>query len=157
MSSPEILLAQSARNRFTLLEAVIAIAAIGLLTVLAVPAYQNHQELKDIEQAINDISAINIAVTKYQLENNKLPNNLEALSMDHLQDPWGSPYQYITHKTALLAQRRKNNNLTPVNNDYDLYSKGKDGSSEAALSAEFSHDDIVRANNGKWVGLGRKY
>ena len=157
MSSPEILLAKSNRNRFTLLEAVIVIAAIGLVSILAVPAYQNYQELKDIEQAVNDIAAINIAVTKYQLENNKLPENLLALNMDHLRDPWGLPYQYTPHMSSSPEQQRKNKNLTPVNNDYDLYSKGKDGKSAAALSADFSHDDIVRANNGKWVGLGKKY
>jgi len=41
----------------------------------------------------------------------------------------------------------------PVNSDFDLYSKGKDKESVAAFTAKMSHDDIVRANNGMFVGL----
>ena len=157
MSPPEFLLTQSNRNGFTLIETLIVIVAIALLTVLAVPAYQNHRELNNIEQAAKDISVINIAVTKYQLKNNRLPNDLSVLRMSNMLDPWGMPYQYITHKAALPTQKRKDKNLIPVNNDYDLYSKGKDGSSAPALFEEFSHDDVVRANNGKWIGTAEKY
>ena len=148
---------QNTRNGFTFVETLIVAAAISLLAVLAVPAYLKHQNNSDIEQAVNDISVISIAVAKYQLANNKLPDDLSVLDMNNMQDPWGVPYQYITHKASLPKIRRKNKNLIPVNNDYDLFSNGKDGSSAPALSEKFSHDDIVRANNGKWIGLSKKY
>jgi general secretion pathway protein G len=47
--------------------------------------------------------------------------------------------------------------LVPINSDYDLYSMGRDGRSVAPLTAKMSHDDIVRANDGKYVGLAHKY
>lgn len=157
MSQSEFQPARNNRNGLTFIEMLIAIAAIGLLIVLAVPVYHNYQEHDDIEQAAKDLSAINIAVTQYLLANNKLPADLSAVGMSNMQDPWGNPYQYISHKVALPKQRRKDKNLLPINNDYDLYSVGKDGSSAPALTAKFAHDDIVRANNGKWIGKGEKY
>ena len=36
---------------------------------------------------------------------------------------------------------------------FDLYSKGKDGASVSPLTAKMSRDDIVRAYNGKYIGL----
>jgi general secretion pathway protein G len=157
MSLPEYQLLHHYLRGFTLIEILIVTAAMGLLIILAVPEYQKYQELNDVEQATKDISVISIAVTKYQLANNKLPDNLSALGLGNMQDPWGMPYQYITHKAALPELRRKDKNLRPVNNDYDLYSTGKDGNSAPALSEKLSHDDVVRANNGKWIGLGNKY
>lgn len=48
---------------------------------------------------------------------------------------------------------RKDRFLVPINSDYDLYSKGRDGESVAPLTAQKSHDDVVRANDGAFVGL----
>ena len=45
----------------------------------------------------------------------------------------------------------------PLNSEYDLYSKGKDGASAPALTAAASKDDIVRANDGGFVGLAINY
>lgn len=157
MLLPEFSLSHHYRNGFTLVEMLIATAAIGLIAVLALPTYEKHREHSDIEQAANDISAISVAIAQYQLANNKLPNDLSILGMGNMQDPWGMPYQYFTHKSASSEKRRKDKNLRPVNNDYDLYSTGKDGSSTPSLSEEFSHDDVVRANNGKWIGTAETY
>jgi general secretion pathway protein G len=55
------------------------------------------------------------------------------------------------------AKMRKDHNLVPVNTDFDLYSMGKDGESRAPFTAKVSHDDIVRANNGQFIGLVSNY
>lgn len=157
MSLSEFQPSQSHRKGFTWIEVLIAIAAIGLLLVVAIPVYHNYQEHADIEQAAKDINVINIAITQYLLANNKLPKDLATIGMSNLQDPWGNPYQYLNHKTVPPIQRRKDKNLIPLNNDYDLYSAGKDGNSATTLTAQFAQDDIVRANNGKWIGKGEKY
>ncbi len=52
---------------------------------------------------------------------------------------------------------RKDRFLVPINSDYDLYSKGKDGESKAPLSPKVSHDDIIRANDGAFVGLASEF
>jgi general secretion pathway protein G len=52
---------------------------------------------------------------------------------------------------------RKDRNLVPINSDYDLYSMGPDGESMPPLTAARSRDDIVRANNGGFVGTAEAY
>ena len=52
---------------------------------------------------------------------------------------------------------RKDHRLVPINSDYDLYSMGKDGRSVSPLTARHSHDDIIRANDGDYVGLAKDY
>ncbi len=56
-----------------------------------------------------------------------------------------------------LDKKRKDKNLVPVNNDFDLYSMGEDGKSVAPFAAKHSRDDIVRANNGNFIGLAEDY
>jgi general secretion pathway protein G len=55
------------------------------------------------------------------------------------------------------AQPRKDRFLVPINSDFDLYSMGKDRESVAPLTAKQSHDDIVRANDGAFVGLASEF
>ncbi len=52
-----------------------------------------------------------------------------------------------------MGQVRRDRFLVPINSDFDLYSIGKDGGSQAPFTAMDSRDDIVRANDGGYVGL----
>ena len=74
-------------------------------------------------------------------------------------DPWDQPYEYLNIRTAGKGKGglRKDGKLNPLNTDYDLYSIGADGKTAGALSAKSSRDDIVRANNGAYLGLGEDY
>ena len=53
---------------------------------------------------------------------------------------------------GMEGHRRKDHSLVPVNSDYDLYSMGPDGDSQAPFTAQASRDDIVRASNGGYIG-----
>jgi general secretion pathway protein G len=55
------------------------------------------------------------------------------------------------------GKKRKDRNLVPLNSDYDLYSQGPDGNSVSPLTAAASQDDIIRANNGGFVGKAEDY
>ena len=74
-----------------------------------------------------------------------------------LEDPWGNPYQYLPIAGTGKGGFRKDRFLVPINSDYDLYSMGADGASQAPLTAKTSQDDIVRANDGGFIGLASKY
>ena len=77
--------------------------------------------------------------------------------MNLLLDPWGNSYQYLNLNGAPIGQVRKDQALVPINSDYDLYSMGPDGSSVAPLTAAMSRDDIVRGNDGSFIGVAEDY
>ena len=72
-------------------------------------------------------------------------------------DPWGRPYIYYrfpeSHGQAPPSGARRDRFLVPVNSDYDLYSQGKDGQTSIPFTARASRDDVVRANDGGYIGL----
>jgi general secretion pathway protein G len=47
--------------------------------------------------------------------------------------------------------------MNPINSDYDLYSVGPDGDSSPQLVSKKGRDDIVRANDGEFIGLASEY
>ena len=56
-----------------------------------------------------------------------------------------------------ISAARKDGNLVPINTKYDLCSFGKDGKSKAPLRAKDSHDDIIYANDGGYIGLASEF
>ena len=56
-----------------------------------------------------------------------------------------------------IGHARKDRFLVPINSDFDLYSMGKDGQSVSPLTAQKSHDDIIRANDGGYYGLASNF
>ena len=77
-----------------------------------------------------------------------------------MTDPYGEPYEY-TNIAASKAGKggggRRDRFLVPVNSDFDLYSKGKDKNTVLPFTAPESHDDIVRCNNGGYIGLAEDF
>ncbi|MGA8010171.1 MAG: prepilin-type cleavage/methylation domain-containing protein, partial [Thiomonas sp.] len=48
---------------------------------------------------------------------------------------------------------RKDHALNPINTDFDLYCMGQDGQIKLQITNKLSLDDIIRANNGAYIGL----
>jgi len=145
---------------FGLLDLVVALVILVLLVALAIPAYNSFLSRARISAAIGDIGALAIAIERFGVNNNdRLPDTLAELPLDVPLDPWGNEYQYLNIRTAGPgnAAFRKDGNLNPLNTDFDLYSMGKDGETTGALAADKSRDDVVRANNGGFIGLGEDY
>ena len=75
-----------------------------------------------------------------------------------MRDPWGNPYGYLNlGDPAARGHARKDHSLVPINTDFDLCSMGLDSRSAPPLTARHSSDDIVRANDGAFYGLGRDF
>lgn len=145
---------------FSLQELMIVLVIASLLVAVAVPSYERFAERAHVAQAVGDIGTIAIEIGKFQLRNNNaLPLDLAELGIDIPLDPWDRPYVYVNIPAAGpgFAGLRKDKNLVPINTDFDLYSMGKDGMSAAPLSAKASRDDIVRANDGGFIGRGEDY
>jgi general secretion pathway protein G len=143
----------------TLVELLVVVAMVGTLAAIGVPAYNSYIDKTKNSHAIEDIRFIEAAIKMYRTENGMFPATLDVVRSTNLLDPWGKPYQYlrILPPTPPIGKQRKDQNLVPVNSDFDLYSMGKDGKSAAAFTSALSRDDIVRANDGVYVGLALDY
>lgn len=94
----------------------------------------------------------------WEMDHGSLPESLEDIGRGGFLDPWGNPYKYLNYATVKgLGNQRKDHMQVPINDTYDLYSMGKDGESQSSLQAQASRDDIIRANNGKYIGLASEY
>lgn len=145
---------------FTLIELLITLAIATTIMFIAVPAYSGYVEEAKLSQVRGDFGLIELKIERFRSDNNgSLPGALAQLGPNLPQDPWGNPYQYfnIEDSGPGNGQLRKDKNLVPINSDFDLYSMGKDGDSKPPLTAKASRDDIVRANNGGYVGYASEY
>ncbi len=142
----------------TLIELLLVVAMIGVLVGIALPAYQGYQERAKQAQAIQDIRALGIQIREYQQNHGNYPHALAEIGKAARTDPWGRAYVYLELSSpANKGRARKDRKLFPINSDFDLYSLGKDGLSRVQLTSRESLDDIVRANDGAFVGLAANY
>lgn len=143
-----------ANRGFTLIDLLMALVVMALLSVIAVPSYQNAVNRARIAQAVADIAEIDGHIERYRSQHFRLPPTLGDLNRAIPRDPWGNAYVYLNIEAGVpRGQVRKDRSLNPLNSDYDLYSKGPDGETQTQLTASKARDDIVRAGNGGFIGL----
>jgi general secretion pathway protein G len=137
---------------------MIALGLVAVLATLSVNAWGGWRERVNMQKAQDDIIAISVVVDQYWQDKQGYPASLAAIGRDAMRDPWGNPYRYLNLTTANgNGQARKDHSLVPLNSDYDLYSMGPDGRSASPLTAQSSRDDVLRANNGRFVGPASAY
>lgn len=144
-------------DAFTLIEMMMVAVIVGILAALAIPNYSRVREKAMVARAIGDIDAIQQDITEYNLDNRTLPASLSDIGRADLLDPWGRPYVYLPITGNGKGGFRKDRFLVPLNTDYDLYSVGADGATASAITAAVSRDDIIRANDGGFVGLASDF
>ena len=145
---------------FGLLELMLTLCIASLLMTVAFPMYDGYVQRARVARAVGDIGSLSIEIDTFRLSNrDRIPSSLADLPTPVPDDPWGRPYVFLNiiddqpNKGAV----RKDGKLNPLNTDYDLFSQGKDGDSKGSLNAKASRDDIVRANNGSYIGLGEDF
>ncbi len=142
---------------FGLLDLLLALIVASLLAALAVPVYGEYAGRARVTRAIGDIGSISVRIETFRRENDdRIPDSLDELNGTVPLDPWGNTYRYLNIGSG-KGSFRKDGNLNPLNTDFDLYSMGEDEDSKGPLSAKASRDDIMRANNGVFIGLGEDY
>lgn len=142
---------------FTLIEVIIVLSIVSVLASIATVVYDGQRDKSRINKAILDVRAISVSIEAYYNDNGTWPTSLADVKKDKLLDPWGKPYRYLNVAMSPPGAVRKDKFLVPLNMDFDLYSMGQDGDSKPPLTAKVSKDDIIRANDGEYVGPASGY
>lgn len=149
---------KATQHGLTLIELMIVLAIITVLASIAIPAYKDYTETAKVDSAIQDISAIAALAENYWNDARAYPDSLAEIGVAGKLDPWGNPYQYLNlYNKKGKGGNRKDKKLNPLNSDFDLYSMGKNGVSKTQITNKESLDDIIRANDGKFINLASKY
>ncbi len=143
---------------FTLLEILIVVGIMMTLAAMGIPAFADAIESAYVARAIGDIRTLQTEITRFEVQFKNLPDDLQEVGVTDLLDPWGNPYQYLNFDNINgQGPKKKDRFQVPLNSTYDLYSKGKDGVTSTALTAPATNDDVLRANDGAYVGLGSEF
>ena len=145
-------------NGFSLVELLIVAAMLATLVSIAVPIYARALDSARMAHAIAEIQTLQKEIFLYEMQTGDLPLTLEDIDRENLTDPWGTPYEYLNFSGVKgKGKLRKDRFLVPLNSRYDLYSKGSDRDSKPPLTAKASRDDIIRANDGSFVGPASEF
>ena len=148
----------SRQRGFTILELTMTIALLGALSAMAIPAFNGYLDRAKVNRAIGEIGRVSVELYRWRTNNNgAFPATLAAANITLGVDPWGNAYTYLDATGAAPAALRKDASNRPVNSDFDLYSKGPDGATALVFSASDAADDVVRANNGAYIGPAADY
>jgi general secretion pathway protein G len=142
---------------FTLVELAIAVAILGVLGALTLNQYLTYIDRVRVVRAVVELKDISSHLDPIVFEGGTLPNALADIGLGSRLDPWGRPYEYLRIKGAPRVRIRKDQFLVPLNSDYDLYSRGKDGLTQPQITHPASLDDVIRGNDGAFLGLAAKY
>jgi general secretion pathway protein G len=140
----------------TLVELMVVMAIIGTLAAIALPMYSDYVDKAKTARAISEIHTVQLEIMAVE-QPGYLPEDLNAIGRGGLLDPWGNPYQYQSFALVPKGKWRKDRFLVPLNSTFDLWSMGPDGKSKPPLTAKDSKDDIIRANDGGFIGRADRY
>jgi general secretion pathway protein G len=131
---------------FTIIEMLAVTAIIGALSVIALPRIMASVQKAKVARAVGDIRALQQDVDAQDT----LPASLAIIGRAGLLDPWGHAYLYRPFAGSASGGGRTDRFGVPLNRAYDLFSAGEDGTPD-------NGDDVVRANDGGYIGLISRY
>ena len=146
------------QHGLTLVELMLVVAMVAILVSLATSAWSAWRNKVKTQTAVNDIAAVSLSIDDWYADKGTLPASLADIGRGGMLDPWGNAYVYTNLSTPTgVGKARKDHSLVPLNSDYDLFSMGPDGKSASPLTAASSQDDVLRANNGRFIGPASDY
>lgn len=138
---------------FTLVELLVVCAIIGILSGIGLSGFAKVRVQARNTRAAAEIRVIEKDINSYAVEKGTYPPSLAEIGRDDLIDPWGHRYEYRLFSAGTMRQITGED----VNFDYDLFSVGADGDFDQNLYGSKSKDDVIRLNEGSWVGYVANY
>ena len=146
------------RSGFTFVEVLLVLVAAGVVVAIAIPAFSGYIDRARVGETAVDVGAISTKIKEHEMSKGSLPDSLGDVGYADKRDAWGRQYEYLNLRNMKgNGKARKDKKLAPLNSDFDLYSVGRDGLSEASLANSASRDDILRARDGRFVGLAEEF
>ena len=142
---------------FTLIELLIVVVIIGILALIVTPSLQRALIRGGVARATGDVKAIEIEIVQFEIATGRYPTSLAEVGRTSTLDPWGQTYQYLNIAGGGGGTPKTDPFGIQLNDDFDLYSMGFDLLTASSITAGSSLDDIVRGNNGGFVGLASDY
>lgn len=137
------------------MEMVMTVSVVLLMFALVIPAAREIVNKTRSDNVVVDLEKIQTDISDFMLINRRLPDSLTEIYGDIPRDPWGNEFNYLNiadGDESVKFKVRKYKFIKNLNSDYDLFSEGIDGESVQPLTGKSSHDDIVRAKNGLYIG-----
>ncbi len=142
---------------FTLIELLFVVLVLALLIAIALPAYTAYKDRARSGLAAQEIAVMAANAQQYWVDHHAYPASLADVGYPGRTDPWGRPYVYYNVDANGRGGARKDHALNPLNTDFDLYSMGPDGKTQKQITQRDSRDDILRASDGKFIGVARDF
>ena len=153
---------------FTLIELIVVLGVVAVLTIIGTRVYSHFINQAKNTRAVAEVRVLEKEILEFWQTNDRLPDSLAEIDRAAVLDPWKTPYQYINFDTTSGAEDIKrttgkkgkgkgSGKSSSLNEDFDLFSMGKDRMSAPDLSDASSQDDIIRADDGTYTGLASEY
>jgi general secretion pathway protein G len=139
---------------FTFVELIVVVAILSVLAILAIPNLDNFVNGVKNLRCLAEIRNLEKDISAYLVDYAVPPNSLAQIGRGTLRDPWGNLYQYLNIADGGAPRQVFGDD---INDDYDLFSLGKDGLSNQSIIDASSLDDIVRASEGGFVGIAADF
>jgi len=141
----------------TLIELLIVLVILAVLSTMAIPTYSRIKDVARETRAMEEIRAFEGTISAFAADRGTLPDTLADVGLANMVDPWGHHYVYANIIKGEAARRSIATDF--ANSDFDLYSHGLDNATDLTgdFEASANKDDIVRAGEGAYVGLGQNF
>lgn len=146
---------------FTFVELLIVLVIVATLASMAFGSFAKFKDMARVARCIEEVRSLEREITAYTTEKGDLPPDLAAINRQDLKDPWGHGYHYYPAAQPVEPTTAGPNNRLKagktINSDFDLYSLGANDTFTQSIVADESQDDIIRANDGSFVGQPKDY
>ncbi|MCA9770345.1 type II secretion system major pseudopilin GspG [Candidatus Dependentiae bacterium] len=126
-------MAKQAKNGFTLIEILIAVAIVLIMGAVVVPGFMGYMRRARLTSAKSTIGTLETAINQFNADTGKYPSNLKDLikrptSDEAVAKKWVSPYIKGNEVPADPWGNRYQYTVTPgAEHAYELYSFGPNG------------------------------